>query len=106
MLNKFRVLMNTTRRKPMRWQSDLADRMRARAVLTPGARQKPERVSPAGAERTSCRAIFVRRGFDIGGEPTAYQRQIPQRDQSFQVSQGVVPDGFAISNLLERLRQP
>jgi peptidoglycan hydrolase-like protein with peptidoglycan-binding domain len=59
------------------------------------------------AERYELQQQLVRRGFDIGGEPNGrINAKSRSAIKNFQVSQGLVPDGFASAEMLERLRQP
>jgi peptidoglycan hydrolase-like protein with peptidoglycan-binding domain len=57
------------------------------------------------AERYELQQHLVRRGFDIGGEPNG---RINARSRGaikrFQSAAGLVPDGFASADLLDRLR--
>jgi membrane-bound lytic murein transglycosylase B len=106
MLNNFRVLMRYNPAEAYALAiGHLADRMRGEGPLvTPWPRQ--ERVL-TGAERYELQEQLVRRGFDIGGEPNGrISAKSRNAIKSFQASQGVVPDGFATADLLERLRQP
>ena len=58
------------------------------------------------AERYEMQQHLVRLGFDIGGEPNGrLNAKSRSAIRSFQVSQGLVPDGFATSGMLDRLRQ-
>ena len=106
MLNNFRVLMKYNPAEAYALAiSNLADRMRGDAPFV-AAWPRHERVL-TGAERYELQGHLVRRGFDIGGEPNGrINAKSRSAIKSFQVSQGVVPDGFASANLLERLRQP
>jgi lytic murein transglycosylase len=106
MLNNFRVLMKYNPAEAYALAiGHLADRMRGDGpIVTSWPRQ--ERVL-SSAERYELQQLLVRRGFDIGGEPNG---RINAKSRSalkgFQVSQGLVPDGFATAEMLERLRQP
>jgi membrane-bound lytic murein transglycosylase B len=105
MLNNFRVLMKYNPAEAYALAiGHLADRMRGEAPFVT-AWPRHERVL-SSAERYELQGHLVRRGFDIGGEPNG---RINAKSRSaikgFQVSQGVVPDGFASAGLLERLRQ-
>jgi len=106
MLNNFRVLMKYNPAEAYAMAiGHLADRMRGEGpIVTAWPRQ--ERVL-SSAERYEMQQHLVRRGFDIGGEPNG---RINARSRSaikgFQASQGLVPDGFATADMLERLRQP
>jgi lytic murein transglycosylase len=106
MLNNFRVLMKYNPAEAYALAiGHLADRMRGDAPFV-AAWPRHERVL-SGAERYELQGHLVRRGFDIGGEPNGrINAKSRSAIKSFQVSQGVVPDGFASANLLERLRQP
>ena len=106
MLNNFRVLMKYNPAEAYALAiGHLADRMRGDGPFVT-AWPRHERVL-TGAERYELQSHLVRRGFDIGGEPNGrINAKSRSAIKSFQVSQGVVPDGFASANLLERLRQP
>ena len=57
------------------------------------------------AERYELQAHLVRRGFDIGGEPNGrINARSRSAIKSYQTSVGLVPDGFATADLLDRLR--
>jgi membrane-bound lytic murein transglycosylase B len=106
MLNNFRVLMKYNPAEAYALAiGHLADRMRGDgAIVTAWPRE--ERVLTS-AERYELQQLLIRRGFDIGGEPNgrinAKSRNAIKR---FQSSQGLIPDGFASADMLERLRQP
>ena len=105
MLNNFRVLMKYNPAEAYALAiGHLADRMRGDGpIVTAWPRQ--ERVL-TGAERYELQQHLVRRGFDIGGEPNGrINAKSRSAIKSFQVSQGLVPDGFASADMLERLRQ-
>jgi membrane-bound lytic murein transglycosylase B len=106
MLNNFRVLMKYNPAEAYALAiGHLADRMRGDGLFV-AAWPRHERVL-TGAERYELQSHLVRRGFDIGGEPNGrINAKSRSAIKSFQVSQGVVPDGFASADLLERLRQP
>jgi peptidoglycan hydrolase-like protein with peptidoglycan-binding domain len=81
----------------------LADRLRGEAPFMQ-AWPRDERVLTA-AERYEFQQLLVAHGFDIGGEPDgridAHTRKALKR---YQLSAGLVPDGFATAELLDRLR--
>ncbi len=82
----------------------LADRMRGGAPFVQ-AWPRDERVLTLD-ERYQMQQLLARRGFTIG-EPDGLigpRTRLAIRD--FQASVGQVPDGFASSNVLDRLRQP
>jgi len=106
MLNNFRVLMKYNPAEAYALAiGHLADRMRGDGPFAT-AWPRNERVLTS-AERFELQEHLVRRGFDIGGDPTGrINAKSRSAIKSFQVSQGAVPDGFASADLLERLRQP
>ena len=106
MVNNFRVLMKYNPAEAYAMAiGHLADRMRGDGpIVTPWPRQ--ERVLTS-AERYELQQNLVRRGFDIGGEPNGrINAKSRSAIKSFQVSQGIVPDGFASADILQRLRAP
>lgn len=105
MLNNFRVIMKYNPAEAYALAiGHLADRMRGEGeFLTPWPRQ--ERVL-SSAERYELQEHLMQRGFDIGGEPNGrINAKSRNAIKNFQASLGVVPDGFATAELLERLRQ-
>ena len=106
MLNNFRVLMKYNPAEAYALAiGHLADRMRGDGPIV-AAWPREERVLTS-AERYELQQLLIRHGFDIGGDPNgrinAKSRSAIKR---FQVSQGLIPDGFASAETLERLRQP
>ncbi|HSV23768.1 MAG TPA: lytic murein transglycosylase [Xanthobacteraceae bacterium] len=106
MLNNFRVLMKYNPAEAYALAiGHLADRMRGDGPIV-AAWPRHERVLTS-AERYELQQHLVRHGFDIGGEPNGrINAKSRSAIKSFQVSQGLVPDGFASAGMLERLRQP
>jgi peptidoglycan lytic transglycosylase B len=105
MLNNFRVLMKYNPAEAYALAiGHLGDRLRGDPpMVTAWPRQ--ERVLTS-AERYEMQQHLVRLGFDIGGEPNGrLNARSRSAIRSFQVSQGLVPDGFATSGMLDRLRQ-
>jgi membrane-bound lytic murein transglycosylase B len=105
MLNNFRVFMKYNPAEAYALAiGHLGDRLRGDPpIVTAWPRQ--ERVLTS-AERYEMQQHLVRLGFDIGGEPNGrLNAKSRSAIRSFQVSQGLVPDGFATSGMLERLRQ-
>jgi len=105
MLNNFRVLMKYNPAEAYALAiGHLADRMRGDGPIVT-AWPRHERVLTA-AERYELQQHLVRLGFDIGGQPNG---RINAKSRSaikgFQVSQSIVPDGFASADMLERLRR-
>jgi membrane-bound lytic murein transglycosylase B len=106
MLNNFRVLMKYNPAEAYALAiGHLADRLRGDGPIV-AAWPREERVLTS-TERYELQQLLIRRGFDIGGEPNgrinAKSRNAIKR---FQVSQRLIPDGFASAEMLERLRQP
>src|SRR5215471_14935185 len=105
MLNNFRVLMKYNPAEAYALAIGyLADRMRGDGPFVAGW-PRNERVLTV-AERYELQQHLSRLGFDIGGEPDGrLSAKSRNAIKSFQVSQGLVPDGFASADLLARLRQ-
>jgi membrane-bound lytic murein transglycosylase B len=105
MLNNFRVLMKYNPAEAYALAiGHLADRLRGDGPIL-AAWPRGERVL-TGAERYEFQQHLVRRGFDIGGEPNGrINAKSRSALKSFQLSQGLIPDGFATADMLERLRQ-
>jgi lytic murein transglycosylase len=105
MLQNFRVIMKYNPAEAYALAiGALADRMRGGGpFVQPWPRD--ERVLNVD-ERYEMQQLLARRGFDIG-EPDGLlgpRTRVAIRD--FQVSVGQIPDGFASSTVLDRLRQP
>jgi hypothetical protein len=82
----------------------LADRMRGGApFVQPWPRD--ERVLTLD-ERYEMQQLLARHGFDIGDPDGLFGPRTRVAIRNFQVSIGQVPDGFASSAVLDRLRQP
>jgi membrane-bound lytic murein transglycosylase B len=106
MLQNFRVIMKYNPAEAYALAiGHLADRMRGEPAFAQ-AWPRDERVLSL-AERYELQQLLVSRGFDVGGEPDG---QLGPRSRvaimNFQVASGLVPDGFASSALLDRLREP
>ena len=104
MLNNFRVIMRYNPAEAYALAiGHLADRLRGDPPLAQ-AWPREERVL-ASAERYELQQLLVAQGFDIGGEPNgrinAGTRAALKR---YQLAAGLVPDGFATAELLDRLR--
>jgi lytic murein transglycosylase len=106
MLQNFRVIMKYNPAEAYALAiGHLADRLRGDAPLVqPWPRD--ERVLSL-AERYELQQLLVSRGFDVGGDPDG---QLGPKSRgaimNFQAQTGLVPDGFASSALLDRLRLP
>jgi membrane-bound lytic murein transglycosylase B len=105
MLNNFRVLMKYNPAEAYALAiGHLGDRLRSDPPLVT-AWPRQERVLTS-AERYEMQQHLVRLGFDIGGEPNGrLNAKSRSAIRSFQASRGLVPDGFATAEMLERLRQ-
>jgi len=105
MLNNFRVLMKYNPAEAYALAiGHLGDRLRGDPPLVT-AWPRQERVLTS-AERYEMQQHLVRLGFDIGGEPNGrLNAKSRSAIRNFQASRGLVPDGFATANMLERLRQ-
>jgi membrane-bound lytic murein transglycosylase B len=106
MLQNFRVIMKYNPAEAYALAiGHFADRLRGDGTLV---QQWPrdERVLSL-AERYELQQLLVSRGFDVGGDPDG---QLGPKSRvaimNFQVTAGLVPDGFASSMLLDRLRTP
>ena len=80
----------------------LADRLRGGgAIVQPWPRD--QRMLSL-AERTEMQQLLARRGFDVGEADGRFGARTRVAIRDFQASAGLVPDGFATVDLLERLR--
>ena len=105
MLHNFHVLMKYNPAESYALAiGNLADRMRGEGpITTPWPRQ--ERVLTS-TERYELQQQLIRHGFDIGGEPNGrINAKSRNAIKSFQLSAGLVPDGFATAEMLDRLRR-
>jgi membrane-bound lytic murein transglycosylase B len=82
----------------------LADRLRGGAPFMQ-AWPRDERILTVG-ERYELQQLLARRGFDIGEPDGLLGSRTRVAIRSFQAATGQIPDGFASSLLLDRLRQP
>jgi membrane-bound lytic murein transglycosylase B len=106
MLNNFRVIMKYNPAEAYALAiGHLADRLRGDGPIVQ-AWPREERVLTS-AERYELQQLLVARGYDIGGEPNG---RINARTRSalktYQADSGLLPDGFATAELLNRLRAP
>ena len=82
----------------------LADRLRGGSpFVQPWPRD--ERVLTV-AERYELQQLLARRGFDIGEPDGLLGPRTRVAIRKFQAATGQIPDGFASSVVLDRLRQP
>jgi membrane-bound lytic murein transglycosylase B len=82
----------------------LADRMRGGGPFVQ-AWPRDERVLTLD-ERYEMQQLLARRGFDIGTPDGLLGPRTRLAIRNFQASSGQIPDGFASSEVLDRLRQP
>jgi membrane-bound lytic murein transglycosylase B len=105
MLQNFRVIMKYNPAEAYALAIGyLADRMRGGS---PFVQEWPrdERVLSLD-ERLEMQQLLARRGFDIGGPDGRLGPRTRIAIRNFQASVGLIPDGFASSGVLDRLRQP
>jgi len=82
----------------------LADRLRGGGPLL-AAWPRDERVLTLD-ERYEMQQLLARRGFDVGDPDGLLGPRSRLAVRNFQASTGQIPDGFASSEVLDRLRQP
>ncbi len=105
MLQNFRVIMKYNPAEAYALAiGHLADRLRGGAPLIQSW-PREERVLTIG-ERYELQQLLARRGFDVGEPDGLLGPRTRIAIRNFQVTTGQVPDGFASSLLLDRLRQP
>ncbi len=105
MLQNFRVIMKYNPAEAYALAiGHLADRMRGGAPFVQ-AWPRDERVLSVD-ERYEMQQRLAQRGFDIGAPDGLLGPRTRIAIRNYQASVGEVPDGFASSGLLERLRQP
>jgi membrane-bound lytic murein transglycosylase B len=106
MLQNFRVIMKYNPAEAYALAvGHFADRLRGEApIVQPWPRD--ERALSL-SERYELQQLLVTRGFDVGGDPDG---QLGPKSRvaimNYQVTAGLVPDGFASGALLDRLRTP
>ena len=105
MLHNFRVIMKYNPAEAYALAiGHLADRLRGGGPLLRGW-PRDERVLTLD-ERYELQQLLARRGFDIGGPDGRIGPQTRLAIRNFQASIGQIPDGFASTAVLDRLRQP
>jgi len=105
MLQNFRVIMKYNPAEAYALAiGHLADRLRGGGpFIQPWPRE--ERALTI-AERYELQALLGRRGFDVGEPDGLVGPRTRIAIRNFQAATGLVPDGFASSLVLDRLRQP
>jgi lytic murein transglycosylase len=105
MLQNFRVIMKYNPAEAYALAIGyLADRLRGGGPLVQDW-PREERVLTLD-ERYELQQLLARRGFEIGEPDGRLGPQTRIAIRNFQVSVGQIPDGFASSGVLDRLRQP
>jgi membrane-bound lytic murein transglycosylase B len=105
MLQNFRVIMKYNPAEAYALAiGHLADRLRGGGPFVQNW-PRDERVLTLD-ERYEMQQLLARRGFDIGEPDGRFGPRTRIAIRNFQASTGQIPDGFASSAVLERLRQP
>jgi membrane-bound lytic murein transglycosylase B len=105
MLPNFRVIMKYNPAEAYALAiGHLADRLRGGGPLVHDW-PRDERVLTLD-ERTELQQLLTRRGFDVGNPDGLLGPRTRIAIRNYQQSVGLVPDGFASSMVLDRLRQP
>jgi membrane-bound lytic murein transglycosylase B len=105
MLQNFRVIMKYNPAEIYALAiGHLADRLRGGGPLVQ-AWPRDERVLTLD-ERYEMQQLLARRGFDVGDPDGLFGPRTRLAVRNFQASIGQIPDGFASSEVLDRLRQP
>jgi membrane-bound lytic murein transglycosylase B len=105
MLQNFRVIMKYNPAEAYALAiGHLADRLRGGGPFLQ-AWPRDERVLSLD-ERYEMQQLLARRGFDAGEPDGMFGPRTRRAIRNFQGSIGAIPDGFASSDLLDRLRQP
>jgi len=105
MLENFRVIMKYNPAEAYALAiGHLADRLRGGGPLLQ-TWPRDERVLTV-AERYELQQLLARRGFDVGEPDGRLGPRTRIAIRNFQVATGQIPDGFASSFVLDRLRQP
>jgi membrane-bound lytic murein transglycosylase B len=105
MLQNFRVIMKYNPAEAYALAiGHLADRLRGGGPLVQ-AWPREERALSMG-ERIELQQLLARRGYDIGQPDGLFGSRTRLAIRNFQAASGQIPDGFASSAVLDRLRQP
>jgi membrane-bound lytic murein transglycosylase B len=105
MLQNFRVIMKYNPAEAYALAiGHLADRLRGGGPFV--QRWPRDQRALSMAERFEMQQLLARRGFDIGEPDGLLGPRTRIAIRNFQVATGQIPDGFASSDMLDRLRQP
>jgi membrane-bound lytic murein transglycosylase B len=105
MLQNFRVIMKYNPAEAYALAiGHLADRLRGGGPFVQ-AWPRDERALSMG-ERVEMQQLLARRGYDIGEPDGLFGPRTRLAIRNFQAASGQIPDGFASSTVLDRLRQP
>jgi membrane-bound lytic murein transglycosylase B len=105
MLQNFRVVMKYNPAEAYALAiGHLADRLRGGGPFVQSWPRDQRALSMA--ERFEMQQLLARRGFDIGEPDGLLGPRTRMAIRNFQVATGQIPDGFASSDVLDRLRQP
>jgi membrane-bound lytic murein transglycosylase B len=105
MLQNFRVIMKYNPAEAYALAiGHLADRLRGGGPFVQ-AWPREERALSMG-ERIELQQLLARRGYDIGQPDGLFGSRTRLAIRNFQAASGQIPDGFASSAVLDRLRQP
>ncbi len=105
MLQNFRVIMKYNPAEAYALAiGHLADRLRGGGPFVQSWPRDQRALSMA--ERFEMQQLLARRGFDVGEPDGLLGPRTRIAIRNFQVATGQIPDGFASSDVLDRLRQP
>ncbi len=105
MLQNFRVIMKDNPGEAYALAiGHLADRLRGGGPFVQSWPRDQRALSMA--ERFEMQQLLARRGFDVGEPDGLLGPRTRIAIRNFQVATGQIPDGFASSDVLDRLRQP
>jgi hypothetical protein len=105
MLQNFRVIMKYNPAEAYALAiGHLADRLRGSGPFVQPWPRDERALSMS--ERFEMQQLLARRGYDIGEPDGLLGPRTRVAIRNFQAATGQVPDGFASSGLLDRLRQP
>jgi lytic murein transglycosylase len=105
MLQNFRVIMKYNPAEAYALAiGHLADRLRGGGPFVQAWPREERALSMS--ERIELQQLLARRGYDIGQPDGLFGSRTRLAIRNFQAASGQIPDGFASSAVLDRLRQP